>query len=227
MKYKLKILLLCLSLPIWLNSLSVFSQVEKTQGIKSEKKKKKLIAQKNQTPPKPTVPKGNVEVVIVTSMGEIKLDLFKQKDPITVNNFLNYVKSSYYNNTIFHRVIDGFIIQGGAYDVNFTEKENKLAPIKNMSSLGLKNTTGTIAMARKPNSADSATSQFFINLANNNTLDCKDNQDGYTVFGKVISGMEVVQKIAKIKIGQREGMYNVPFYPKEALIQTVSIKESQ
>ncbi|BBH53818.1 peptidylprolyl isomerase [Fluviispira sanaruensis] len=225
MKLNFKILLLFISLPIIPTHTSVFALNERKQESKSEKKKQN--SQKNQTPPETTVPKGNVEVVFVTSMGKIRLDLFKQKDPVTVNNFLKYVKSDYYNNTIFHRIIDGFIIQGGAYDINFIAKENKNPPIKNNSDLGLKNLTGTIAMARKPNSVDSATSQFFINLANNKSLDSKENNNGYAVFGKVISGIDVVQKIAKIKVGQLEGMYNVPFYPKEALILSVSVKEPQ
>ncbi|APJ05072.1 hypothetical protein AXG55_03835 [Silvanigrella aquatica] len=163
---------------------------------------------------------------MITSLGKIKLDLFKEKDPTTVNNFLNYVKAGYYNNTIFHRIIDGFIIQGGGYDTNFNLKPNTSTPIKNMSSLGLKNLAGTIAMARKPNFPDTATSQFFINLTNNTNLDYTKEQEGYTVFGKVIVGMDIVQKIAKQKIGQREGMYNVPFFPEEALIKSVTITES-
>ncbi|WP_186647265.1 peptidylprolyl isomerase [Fluviispira vulneris] len=227
MKLNFKILLLFISLPILPTHLTITAQNEIKQESKTEKKKQKQNFQKNQTPQEPTVPKGNVEVIFVTSMGKIRLDLFKQKDPVTVNNFLKYVKSDYYNNTIFHRIIDGFIIQGGAYDINFNAKENKNPPIKNNSDIGLKNLTGTIAMARKPNSIDSATSQFFINLTNNKNLDSKENNNGYAVFGKVISGMDVVQKIAKIKVGQLEGMYNVPFYPKEALILSVSVKEPQ
>jgi cyclophilin family peptidyl-prolyl cis-trans isomerase len=231
MVQKLKIAFLTLNVALFFQTFSSYAVIENKQEIKQEKRKKKLIRQtnqqKNQTTSETTVPKGDIEVVMITSLGKIRLDLFKEKDPITVNNFLKYVKAGFYNDSIFHRIIDGFIIQGGGYDKNFNEKTNTNPPIKNTSSTSLRNTIGTISMARKPNYPDSATSQFFINLTNNPDLDSSKDQKGYAVFGKIISGMDIVQKIAKQKIGQREGMYNVPFFPEEALIKSVVVIEPQ
>ena len=233
MSKKLNLALIVLYIFYFLSPFPSYAVAEKTTETRQEKRERKkksqkqLNQQKNQTTPEPSVPKGDIEVVMITSLGKIRLDLYKERDPLTVNNFLEYVKAGYYNNTIFHRIIDGFIIQGGAYDMKFIEKPNKNEPIKNTSSNGLKNIIGTISMARKPNSPNSATSQFFINLANNPYLDYSKDNQGYAVFGKVISGMDVIQKIAKQKIGQREGMYNVPFYPDQALITSVSIVEPQ
>ncbi len=228
---KLKIALLTINSALFFPTFSSYAAIEKKQEVQQEKRKKisqkQTNQQKNQSALEPAVPKGDIEVVMITSLGKIRLDLFKEKDPLTVNNFVKYVKAGYYNDTIFHRIIDGFIIQGGGYDKSFSEKTNTNIPIKNTSFNGLKNALGTIAMARKPNFPDSATSQFFINLTNNPDLDYSIGQKGYAVFGKVISGMEIVQKIAKQKIGQREGMYNVPFFPEEALIKSVVVKESQ
>lgn len=199
---------------------------EKTAKIKKKSNKQQKSSNQQKTAlAEPTVPKGHVEVVMLTNFGKIRLDLFKDKDPETVNNFIEYVKAGYYNNSIFHRIVDGFLIQGGGYDANFNEKIPINKPIKNNASNGFKNSFGTIAMARKQSDPNSATSQFFINLSNNSYLDHSNNEEGYTVFGKVISGMEIIQKIARIKIGQREGMYNVPFYPEEALIKEVSVIE--
>lgn len=171
----------------------------------------------NDTPP------PNPVVEIVTTFGPVRIELFEQKDPVTVKNFLQYVKSGYYNGTIFHRIIDGFMIQGGAYNSNFQVKTGSLPPVDNQAKLGLKNTVGTIAMARKANDANSATSQFFINLTDNAFLNYSPTESGYAVFGKVVSGMDVVNKIAHIKVGQREGLHNVPFYPEEAQVQKISL----
>lgn len=233
---KFKIPLVLLNLFFIIPAFDGYAAVEKKVEIKKEKapRKKKLTKQqklqnqqKNSALAEPSVPKGDIEVVIMTNLGKIRLDLFKDRDPTTVNNFVQYVKAGYYNNTIFHRIVDGFIIQGGAYDIKFNEKPPLFEPIKNTSDKGLKNTIGTIAMARKPTSANSATSQFFINLSNNPYLDYSKEENGYAVFGKILSGMEIVQKIAKQKIGQREGMYNVPFFPEEALIKSVYVVEPQ
>lgn len=177
-----------------------------------------FIALAKDTPPPP-----DPVVELVTTLGTIRIELFEQKDPVTVKNFLQYVKSGYYNNTIFHRIIDGFVIQGGGYNSNFEIKPGTLPPISNQAKLGLKNTAGTVAMARKANDPNSATSQFFINLTDNNALNHSANESGYAVFGRVVSGMDVVSKIARIKVGQREGLHNVPFYPEEAQIQKVSL----
>lgn len=233
---KIKILHLVLSLSFIFLSLNINAAPTKVEDVKKEKtiknKKKankstKASAQQKTALAEPEVPKGHIEVVMLTTFGKIRLDLFKDKDPETVNNFLQYVKAGFYNNTIFHRIVDGFLIQGGGYDIHFIEKIPPFKSIKNNANNGFKNTLGTIAMARKQSEPNSATSQFFINLSNNNYLDYSKEEAGYTVFGKVISGLEIVQKIARIKIGQREGMYHVPFFPEEALIKEVFVKEPQ
>jgi peptidyl-prolyl cis-trans isomerase A (cyclophilin A) len=131
------------------------------------------------------------EVILETSFGNITLKLNAGAAPITVKNFVRYVKGGQYDGTIFHRVIPGFMIQGGGFDEKMNERAHG-APIKNEHSNGLKNRRGTIAMART-NDPDSAAAQFFINLKDNNFL---DSGDGYAVFGEVVGGMEVVDKIA-------------------------------
>jgi cyclophilin family peptidyl-prolyl cis-trans isomerase len=159
-----------------------------------------------------------------TSMGTIEVQLDRQKAPITVDNFVKYVKAGFYDGTVFHRVKPGFVIQGGGYDTSDVEKTTN-APIKLESHNGLKNTVGTIAMART-NVADSATSQFFINLADNTDLDyVSASNPGYAVFGKVVSGMDVVNKIAEVSTGTRNiflPAYNItyPFedWPKQDVI---------
>jgi peptidyl-prolyl cis-trans isomerase B (cyclophilin B) len=142
-------------------------------------------------------------VVLQTNMGNIEIQLDRQHAPVTVENFVSYVKSGFYDGTIFHRVYSGFVIQGGGFTVAGDEKTTN-APIKLESNNGLKNTAGTIAMART-NVADSAMSQFFINLVNNNALDyASSSNPGYAVFGKVVSGMDVVDKIAKVETGTKD-----------------------
>jgi len=158
--------------------------------------------------------KHNPKVVLNTNMGEIELELYPAKAPVSVKNFLSYVKSGFYNGTIFHRVISGFMIQGGGYDVNLNKKPTR-SPIVNEAGNGLKNYRGTIAYART-NVVNSATSQFFINLVDNHFLDHKNNTPsgfGYAVFGKVIRGMGVVDKIGKVKTGIKKGMRDVPLKP--------------
>ena len=147
---------------------------------------------------------ANSIVVLDTSMGKIKVELFPDKAPITVKNFLGYIDDKFYDGTIFHRVIPGFMIQGGGFEASKPveqrgEKKTK-SPIKNEASNGLLNKRGTIAMARTP-AADSATSQFFINLKDNSFLDKEKDPRGigYCVFGKVVDGMDVVDKIAGVK----------------------------
>ncbi|MBL7214831.1 MAG: peptidyl-prolyl cis-trans isomerase [Phycisphaerae bacterium] len=146
---------------------------------------------------KPQMPSKNPVVKIVTTKGEIDIELYADKAPITVENFLGYVNSGFYNGTVFHRVIPNFMIQGGGMTPDMRPKKTK-APIKNEAANGLKNKRGTIAMARTP-MPDSATSQFFINHKDNVSLDYRDSSPrgiGYAVFGKVIEGMEVVDAIA-------------------------------
>ena len=146
-----------------------------------------------------------------TSLGKIRLELDDIATPITTKNFLDYVESGFYIDTIFHRVISGFMVQGGGLTVDMLEKKNK-QPIINEADLGLANVAGTIAMARtsEPNSA---TSQFFINVADNKFLDHKSktpNGWGYCAFGKVIDGMDIVYKIAAVETGSRAGHQDVP-----------------
>ena len=150
----------------------------------------------------------NPRVLLTTSHGEIEIELNEQKAPISVKNFLNYVDKGHYNGTIFHRVIPGFMVQGGGFDANFTQKPTD-KPIQNEANNGLFNTRGTIAMARTAN-PHSATSQFFINHADNAFLNYGARDMGYAVFGKVVNGMEVVDKIAAVPTGNRGPHQNVP-----------------
>jgi peptidyl-prolyl cis-trans isomerase A (cyclophilin A) len=137
------------------------------------------------------------KVSIKTSMGEIILEVYPDKAPKTVENFLTYVKSGFYNGTIFHRVINGFMVQGGGYDQSMKEKPTR-APIQNEAKNGLKNRAYTIAMARTSD-PDSATAQFFINVKDNQGLDFPNAMgNGYTVFGKVISGTQTIDAIRKV-----------------------------
>ena len=148
-------------------------------------------------------------ITLSTSLGNIVLELDADKAPITVENFLSYAKSGYYNGTIFHRVIDGFMIQGGGFDGSMKQKSTE-NPIKNEANNGLKNNKYTIAMART-SIPDSATSQFFINVNNNDFLNYP-GQDGwgYCVFGKVTAGTDVVDKIQKVATGNSAGHQDVP-----------------
>jgi cyclophilin family peptidyl-prolyl cis-trans isomerase len=158
-----------------------------------------------------TGPSGpNPVVVIDTSMGPVKIELFQDKAPITVKNFLEYVDSKHYDGTIFHRVIPTFMIQGGGFEPGMRQKNTGPA-IRNEAGNGLSNTRGTLAMARtsQPNSA---TDQFFINVRDNTFLDRAQAQDkvGYAVFGKVIEGMDVVERIKEVPTANRGGHEAVP-----------------
>ena len=155
---------------------------------------------------------ANPQVELKTSFGVIKLELDQEKAPKTVANFLAYVKSGHYKDTVFHRVIPGFMIQGGGMTADMREKPTR-APIRNEASNGLKNEVGTIAMARTGD-PDSATAQFFINVNNNTSLN-RPSPDGhgYAVFGKVVSGMDVVNKIVAVPTGDRGMHQNVPKMP--------------
>lgn len=153
----------------------------------------------------------NPKVIMKTSMGDITLELYMDKASVTVKNFLGYVDDKFYDGTIFHRVIKGFMIQGGGHTADMNKKPTKGA-IKNEADNGLSNKKGTIAMARMPD-PHSATAQFFINHADNDNLDFSAKTDqgyGYCVFGKVVAGMDVVDAIANVKIMTRRGMQNVP-----------------
>ncbi len=158
-------------------------------------------------------------VVISTSMGDIRLQLDTENTPATAENFLNYVRSGFYNDTIFHRVIDGFMIQGGGLTADMESKATQAA-IKNEAKNGKPNKRGTIAMARTMD-PHSATAQFFINVSDNAFLNYSGDHAqgfGYCVFGEVVEGMEVVDAIAKAKTGQRLGHGDVP-------VEEISITE--
>lgn len=150
-------------------------------------------------------------VLLTTSAGNIELELNSQKAPISVNNFLDYVKSGFYNNTTFHRVIPGFMIQGGGFTEDMNQKQPN-PPIKNEADNGLRNTRGTIAMARTADK-DSATSQFFINVADNAFLDHGQRDFGYAVFGNVIKGMDIAEKISQVPTHNVGPFQNVPSKP--------------
>lgn len=204
---------------------------KKTAAKKSTAKKsenKKTAVKKTNTSKKTTAKKENtkqssknINILMKTNIGEIKLELYPDKAPVTVENFVSYINDNFFNGLIFHRVIDGFMIQGGGFDENLHQKETK-APIKIESDNGLKNDRGTIAMART-NDPNSATSQFFINLVDNNFLNFRSPDIagyGYAVFGKVTDGMEVVDKIATVPTGSFGYMQDVPKY----LIQIESVE---
>jgi peptidyl-prolyl cis-trans isomerase A (cyclophilin A) len=158
---------------------------------------------------------ANPQVEIRTSLGAITVELYPDRAPVTVRNFLQYVEDGFYNGTIFHRVIDGFMIQGGGFTPDLTPKATR-PPIPIESQNGLRNDVGTIAMARTRD-PNSATAQFFINVVNNESLNHpKPDGHGYAVFGKVVKGMEVVERIAKTPNGPKPPHMNVP-------VETVSI----
>ena len=147
-------------------------------------------------------------VVFSTNMGDFTLELFEDDAPITVENFLQYVDDGYFDGTIFHRVIPGFMIQGGGFTEDMNQKATR-DPIKNEADNGLKNERGTLSMART-NVVDSATSQFFINVANNEFLDHGARDFGYAVFAKVVEGMEVIDQIAAVPTSNQGMHQNVP-----------------
>ena len=143
-----------------------------------------------------------------TSLGSFTLELDAAKAPITVENFLSYVDEGFFDGLIFHRVIPGFMIQGGGFAPDMSQKKNR-APIRNEATNGLKNARGTIAMART-NEINSATAQFFINLSDNAFLDNAPGNFGYAVFGKVVEGLDTIDRIAKERTGRRKGHDDVP-----------------
>jgi len=165
---------------------------------------------------------GNPVVLMKTSMGDVKIELDKAKAPVTVDNFIAYVNDKFYDGTIFHRVIPAFMIQGGGFDKDMTQKKTK-PPIKNEAGNGLKNVNGSIAMARTSD-PNSATAQFFINTKDNPFLDHKNDTPqgmGYAVFGKVVDGMDVVKKIEQVQTTTRTPYENVPVTP--VIIESIRI----
>jgi len=169
---------------------------------------------------------ANLQVELKTSMGTVVIELDPDKAPLTVDNFLQYVKDRHYDGTAFHRVIPGFMVQGGGYGPDFSEKPTR-KPVRNEASNGLRNDVGTIAMART-NDPHSATAQFFINVANNESLNFRyPTQEGYgyCVFGKVVKGMDVVNRIVKIPTGTGPGGHrDVPVKP--VIIESVRLVEA-
>jgi peptidyl-prolyl cis-trans isomerase A (cyclophilin A) len=167
---------------------------------------------------------ANPQVELKTSLGTIILELDAEKAPKTTENFLQYVKDGFYNGTIFHRVIDSFMIQGGGFEPGMKEKSPR-APIQNEAKNGLKNVTGSIAMARTQD-PHSASAQFFINLKDNVFLDYPSRDGwGYAVFGKVVQGMDVVQKMAKVATGDAGFHQNVPKTP--IVIESVKLIQKE
>ncbi len=164
----------------------------------------------------------NPVVLMSTSLGDIKIELNQEKAPVTVANFLSYVNDKFYDSTIFHRVIAGFMIQGGGFTADMSEKKTKPA-IKNEAGNGLKNDVGTIAMART-NVVDSATAQFFINVKDNAFLNHTNETQqgfGYAVFGKVVEGLDVVRKIENVTTGRSKGFTDVPV--EAVVIKSVTV----
>ncbi len=176
------------------------------------------VAAADEPAPAPEQAKETDMVLIKTTLGDIKVKLAADKAPLTVANFLAYVDDKHYDGTIFHRVIDGFMIQGGGFDANMRQKPTK-APIKNEAANGLQNKRGTLAMARTM-VVDSATSQFFINVKDNGFLDFRAPNPqgfGYCVFGEVVEGMDVVDQIKGVRTTTKAGMTDVPLETVEIL----------
>ena len=175
-----------------------------------------------------TTPATNGPVVVLeTTMGNIRIALDEAKAPITVKNFLTYVRAGHYDGTIFHRVMPGFMIQGGGMDANMKEKPTR-APIKNEAANKLRNDRGTVAMARLPD-PNSATAQFFINVKNNASLDYGVGGPGYAVFGTVIEGMDVVDRMVNVTTTTKGGHQDVPRTPvviKSARVEAAAPAES-
>ena len=178
-----------------------------------------MLAQAAASPATPTAPTGPV-VTLETSAGKIRIALDQEKAPVSTANFLKYARSGHYVGTVFHRVIPGFMIQGGGMTAELKEKPTQ-APIRNESRNGVRNLRGTVAMART-NDPNSATSQFFINLKENPFLDFGIQGAGYAVFGQVIDGMDVVDKIAAVPTKTAGPYQNVPVTP--VLIKSVKVE---
>lgn len=186
-----------------------------TSFVVGQEPAKKTVQEK--TPQKTSTAK-EATVIMSTSLGDIRIELDSKSAPITVENFLKYVDTKHYDGTIFHRIIDNFMIQGGGFKEQngSLKKQPTNPPIKNESEKTPSNKRGTIAMART-SAPNSATAQFFINVVDNPFLDYPNNGGGYATFGKVVKGIEIVEKMKAVKTGVKNGMANVP-------IDTVTIK---
>jgi len=200
------------------------SEQEQPERVKNEQAKSEQKQSEQEIGEEKAETKGgNPMVIMSTSMGDIKIELYPDKAPITVQNFLSYVNDGFYDSTIFHRVIPGFMIQGGGFTPDMQQKPAK-PPIKNEADNGLRNEAGTIAMART-NVVDSATSQFFINQVDNDFLNHSPKNFGYAVFGRVVEGMDVVNKIAGVKTGVYGSFQDVPMEP--VVIKSVRLVEQE
>jgi peptidyl-prolyl cis-trans isomerase A (cyclophilin A) len=150
-------------------------------------------------------------ILFETSLGDFKIEFFEKEAPISVANFQKYIEDQFFDGTIFHRIVPGFVIQGGGFTEDMNQKKTR-APIKNEADNGLKNSRGSLSMART-NDINSATSQFFVNLKDNDFLDHSRGNFGYAVFARVVEGLDVVDKIAAVETGRRKGMDDVPVDP--------------
>jgi peptidyl-prolyl cis-trans isomerase A (cyclophilin A) len=150
-------------------------------------------------------------ILFETSLGDFKIEFFEKEAPISVANFQKYIAAAFFDGTIFHRIVPGFVIQGGGFTEDMTQKKTN-PPIKNEADNGLKNSRGTLSMARTSD-VNSATSQFFVNLKDNDFLDHTRGNFGYAVFARVTEGMDVVDKIAAVETGRRKGFDDVPLEP--------------
>lgn len=178
---------------------SVFAQPPQDEAVTKTMEDKLNAPEKNAAAP---------QVIFETSMGQLVITLYPEKAPVTVANFLAYVDEGFYDNSIFHRVIPGFVIQGGGFDTSMRLKQTK-APIRNESDNLLANHRGTLSMARTQN-PDSATSQFFINLENNANLNASFNKPGYAVFAEVSEGMPIIDMISRVRTGSFKRHQDVP-----------------
>ena len=147
-------------------------------------------------------------ILFETTLGDFKIEFFEKEAPLSVANFRKYIDGGFFNGTIFHRIVPGFVIQGGGFTEDMTQKKTE-APIKNEADNGLKNSRGTLSMART-NDINSATSQFFVNLKDNDFLDHSRGNFGYAVFARVTAGMDVIDKIAAVETGRKRGFDDVP-----------------
>lgn len=182
-----------------------------------------LLLLQTQTAAQTPASAANPQVVVDTSLGSFTIELFPDKSPVSVENFLQYVHDGFYSGTIFHRVVAGYVVQGGGYTADLTEKPTR-PPIQNEATNGLTNQRGTVAMART-RVVRSATSQFFVNVADNRRLDhtgYAPDDFGYAVFGRVIDGMDVVDQISRVRTTIKDGMENVPVDP--VMIKGITVK---
>lgn len=189
--------------------LAVFALITGCSLVDKKESGSEIVAAKKK---KKDVKKNTVKVLFETNKGDFTVELYPDEAPVTVENFLAYVDDGFYNETIFHRVISGFMVQCGGFDQDMTEKDSKRAPIKNEADNGLKNNRGTLAMARTAD-INSATSQFFINVNDNAFLDHGARDFGYAVFGKVTDGMKVVDSITDVETGSYGYHDDVPSEP--------------